>query len=171
MRTLLLMRHAKSSWEQPDLADADRPLAPRGRKAAAAVARYLATNRLIPDLVLCSHAERVRETWELMAAVLGGDIACKTLRSLYLSAPSRLLEPLRRVADDVHMLMLIGHNPGLGGLAVGLSGAGPKKTLERMQSKFPTAGLAVIGFEIDRWADLAAGAGRLERFVRPKDLE
>ncbi len=171
MRTLLLMRHAKSSWEQPDLADADRPLAPRGRKAAAAIARYLATNRLIPDLVLCSHAERVRETWQLMASVLGDDIACKTLRSLYLSASSRLLEPLRRVADDVRMLMLIGHNPGLGGLAVGLSGAGSRKNLERMQSKFPTAGLAVIDFEIDRWADLAAGAGRLERFVRPKDLD
>jgi phosphohistidine phosphatase len=170
MRTLLLMRHAKSSWDQPDLADADRPLAPRGRKAATVIARYIEAKRLIPDLVLCSHAERVRETWQRMAAVLGDEIACKTLRSLYLSAPSRLLEPLRRVADDVNTLMVIGHNPGLGGLAVGLSGAGPKKTLERMRTKFPTAGLAVIGFEIDRWGDLAAGAGRLEHFVQPKDL-
>ena len=66
--------------------------------------------------------------------------------------------------------MMIGHNPGLGALAAGLAGAGPKKALERLRTKFPTAGLAVLTFEIERWAELAAGAGRLEDFVRPKDL-
>jgi len=166
MRTLLLMRHAKSSWDRPDLADVDRPLAPRGRKAAPLIARYLAEQRLIPDLVLCSHALRVRETWELMTPA----VACKTLRSLYSAPPSRLLEPLRRVADEVRVLMMIGHNPGLGALAAGLAGAGPKKALERLRTKFPTAGLVVLTFAIERWAELAAGGGRLEDFVRPKDL-
>jgi phosphohistidine phosphatase len=170
MRTLLLMRHAKSSWDRPDLADVDRPLAPRGRKAAPLIARYLEEQRLIPDLVLCSHALRVRETWQLMTPALGDAVACKTLRSLYLAPPSRLLEPLRRVADEVRILMVIGHNPGLGGLAAGLAGAGPRKALERLRTKFPTAGLAVLSFEIERWAEIAAGAGRLEHFVRPKDV-
>jgi phosphohistidine phosphatase len=170
MRTLLLMRHAKSSWDRPELADLDRPLAPRGRKAAPLIARYLEDQRLLPDLVLCSHALRVRETWQLMTPVLGGAVACKTLRSLYSAPPSRLLEPLRRVADEVRVLMAIGHNPGLGGLAAALAGAGPKKALQRLRTKFPTAGLAVLTFEIERWTDLAAGAGRLEEFVRPKDL-
>jgi phosphohistidine phosphatase len=171
MRTLLLMRHAKSSWDRPDLADVDRPLAPRGRQAAPLIARYLEKRRLTPDLVLCSHAVRVQETWRLMAPVLGGPIACKTLRSLYSAAPSRLIEPLRRVADEVQVLLVIGHNPGLGGLAAGLAGAGSKKALERLRAKFPTAGLAVLAFEIERWDELAAGAGRLEDLVRPKDLD
>ncbi|HSA83245.1 MAG TPA: histidine phosphatase family protein [Geminicoccaceae bacterium] len=170
MRTLLLMRHAKSSWDRPDLADAERPLAARGRKAAPLIARYLKEQRLIPDLVLCSPALRVRETWELMTPVLGGAVACRTLHSLYAAPPSRLVEPLRRVADEVRVLLVIGHNPGLGSLAAGLAGAGPKKALERLRTKFPTGGLVVLTFEIERWAELAAGAGRLADFVRPKDL-
>ena len=118
MRTLMLMRHAKSSWDRPDLADLDRPLAPRGHETAPLVARHIKQSRWRPDLVLCSPATRVRETWQLMAPVLGGTVPCKTLRAIYPGAPSRLLETLRRAADDVATLMLIGHNPGLGHLAV-----------------------------------------------------
>jgi phosphohistidine phosphatase len=170
MRTLMLMRHAKSSWARPDLADLDRPLAPRGRETAPLVARYIKQSRWQPDLVLCSPATRVRETWQLMAPVLGRTVPCKTLRAIYPGAPSRLLETLRRAADEVATIMLIGHNPGLGHLASDLCGHGPKQALERMRGKFPTAALAVIQFDIDRWNELAPGAGRLRAFVRPKDL-
>ena len=170
MRTLMLMRHAKSSWDRPDLADLDRPLAPRGHDTAPLVARHIKQSGWRPDLVLCSPATRVRETWQLMAPVLGGTVPCKTLRAIYPGAPSRLLETLRRAADDVATLMLIGHNPGLGHLAVSLCGSGPKQALERMQRKFPTAALAVIQFDIDRWNELVLGTGRLSAFVRPKDL-
>jgi phosphohistidine phosphatase len=170
MRTLMLMRHAKSSWDRPDLADVDRPLAPRGEETAPLIARYIKAQRWQPDLVLCSHAERVRATWQLMAPILGRSIECRTLRAIYLGAPSRLLEVLRRATDEVETLMLIGHNPGLGRLAVGLCGAGPKKALTQMQAKFPTAALAVIGVDLDRWSEIGPGTGRLEAFVRPKDL-
>ncbi len=170
MRTLLLMRHAKSSWDQPELADLERPLVARGREAAPAVARYLVEHGLIPELVLGSPALRVRETWQLMAPVLGERVACKTLRSLYEGAPSRLLEALRRVESEVRILMLIGHNPALGALAQSLAGAGPEKDLERLRTKFPTAAVAVLAFEIEAWADLGAGRGRLQGLVRPKDL-
>jgi phosphohistidine phosphatase len=170
MGTLLLMRHAKSSWNQPELADIDRPLAPRGREVVPLVARYLADHGLIPDLVLGSPAKRVEETWQLMAPVLGEHVTCKTLRSLYDAAPSRLLEALRRVGGEVRTLMLIGHNPGLGALAVSLAGAGPGKALERLRTKFPTAAVAVLAFETENWAELAAGGGRLNELVRPKDL-
>jgi phosphohistidine phosphatase len=169
-RTLLLLRHAKSSWDQPELADVDRPLATRGQEAAPLIARRIKAQKWQPDLVLCSHAERVRETWQLMAPVLGRSIECRTLRAIYLGAPSRLQEALRRATDEVETLMLIGHNPGLGRLAVSLCGAGPKKALARMQAKFPTAALAVIGFDVDHWREIAPGTGRLEAFVRPKDL-
>jgi phosphohistidine phosphatase len=170
MRTLMLMRHAKSSWDRPELDDLDRPLAPRGRAAAPLMARYIRDSRWQPDLVLCSPAARVHETWRLMTPVLGRTVVCKTLRAIYPGAPSRLLEILRRAADEVEALMLIGHNPGLGRLAASLCGAGPKKALARLGEKFPTAALAVIQFEIERWEQVAPGAGRLRAFVRPKDL-
>jgi phosphohistidine phosphatase len=120
--------------------------------------------------VLCSQAERVRETWQLMAPRLGAQIPSRTLRTIYPGAPSRLLMTLRRAPDEARTLLLIGHNPGLGSLATSLCGAGSRKTLERMSTKFPTAGLAVIDFDIEHWSEVAGGGGRLEAFVRPKDL-
>jgi phosphohistidine phosphatase len=170
MRRLLLLRHAKSSWDTPGLADLERPLAPRGRRTAPLVAQLMVKRRWVPDVVLCSQAERVRETWQLMAALLGEQIPVKTLRTIYPGAPSRLLMTLRRAPDEAKTLLLIGHNPGLGALATSLCGAGSKKTLEKMSAKFPTAGLAVIDFDVEHWSEVAAGAGRLEAFVRPKDL-
>ena len=171
MRTLMLMRHAKSSWDQVGLEDIDRPLAPRGKEAVPLVARHIEAQRWRPDLVLCSPAERVRATWQLMAPILGRSIECRTLRTIYPGAPSRLLEALRRAPDEVERLMLIGHNPGLGRLAVGLCGGGPRKALAQLAAKFPTAALAVIGFGVAHWSELAPGTGRLEAFVRPKDLK
>jgi phosphohistidine phosphatase len=169
MRRLLLLRHAKSSWDNPGLPDLERPLAPRGRQAAPQVAKLMAKRRWVPDLVLCSQAARVRETWELMAPLLG-EIPCKTLRTIYPGAPSRLLMVLHRAPDEARTLLLIGHNPGLGAFATSLCGGGAKKDLARMSAKFPTAGLAVIDFDADRWSKVAGGAGKLEAFVRPKDL-
>lgn len=170
MRTLILLRHAKSSWDRLDLDDIDRPLAPRGRKAARAVARHMKKEELLPDLVLCSPAVRVRETFELICEELGQEVPARILRTLYLGAPSRLLASVARAPDEIAQLMLIGHNPGLGSLAVRLAGSGPAKALRQMEEKFPTAALAVIVFDADRWSALEPGSGRLKAFVRPKDL-
>ena len=171
MRRLLLLRHAKSSWDTPGLADLERPLAPRGRQTAPLMAQLMAKRRWVPDLVLCSQAERVRETWQLMAPLLGAQIPSRTLRTIYPGAPSRLLMTLRRAPDEARTLLLIGHNPGLGSFATSLCGAGSRKAIERLSTKFPTAGLAVIDFDIEHWSEVAGGAGRLEAFVRPKDLD
>jgi phosphohistidine phosphatase len=171
MRTLMLMRHAKSSWDQAGLADVERPLDPRGQAAAPPIARHIKAHKWQPDLVLCSPAERVRATWQLMAPILGRAIECRTLRTIYPGAPSRLLEVVHRTPDEVERLMLIGHNPGLGRLAVGLCGGGSKKALAQMAAKFPTAALAVIAFGAAHWSEVAPGTGRLEAFVRPKDLK
>ena len=134
------------------------------------MARQMVKKGWVPDLVLCSQALRVRQTWQLMAPLLGEEIPCKTLRTLYPGAPSRLLMTLHRTADAARTLLLIGHNPGLGVLAVDLCGSGSDQALASMSAKFPTAGLAVIGFDALRWSDVASGGGRLEAFVRPKDL-
>lgn len=171
MRTLLLLRHAKSSWDDPGLKDIDRPLAPRGLKAAPLMASYFTTKGLRPDFVLCSPAARARQTWSLVARSLGGKIEVKELQGLYLGPPSRLLEVVRRLPDAATCALLLGHNPGMQHLALALSGPRSKpKALEKLRRKFPTAALAEIEFEAAAWADVARGDGRLKSLVWPKDL-
>jgi phosphohistidine phosphatase len=170
-RTLLLLRHAKSSWADPNLADFDRPLAPRGVKDAPRLAVYLRKHKLRPELTLCSPALRAMQTWHLISEDLGRESEVKPLRDLYLSPPSRLLRILQRVPTDIQCVMLVGHNPGLEHLAGLLLGPkSKKKALSRLREKFPTAALAVVEFETDAWSDIDRGQGRLRRFVRPRDL-
>jgi len=171
MRTLFLLRHAKSSWDDPSLEDFDRPLAPRGIDAAPRMGAYLEAKGLRPDLVLCSPALRARQTWSLVARALGGRVQVKELQGLYPGTPSRLLEALRRASHDDARVMLVGHNPGLENLAMALAGPRSKpKAMARLRSKFPTCALAEIAFEAQRWSEVDRGSGRLKRFVRPKDL-
>jgi phosphohistidine phosphatase len=171
MRKLLLLRHAKSSWDDPSLEDFDRPLAPRGEKAAPLMAAYLEKEGLRPDLVFCSPARRARQTWSLVAQSLGNEIFVDELQALYLGGPSRLLEAVRRAPDAAPCVMLVGHNPGMEHLAMALAGPASKpKALAKLHAKFPTAALAEIEFDVAAWRDVARGAGRLTRFVRPKDL-
>ena len=171
MRTLLLLRHAKSSWDDSALEDFDRPLAPRGENAAPLMAAYLKKIGLRPDLVLCSPAARARQTWSLVSRSLDSKIAVNELRDLYLSSPGRLLEAVRRAPDAAPCVMLVGHNPGMEHLAMILSGPSSNPTaLAKLHSKFPTAALAEIEFEVAAWAAVARGEGCLKRFIRPKDL-
>ena len=171
MKTLLLLRHAKSSWDDLSLADFDRPLAARGQKAAPVMADYLRKKDLRPDLVLLSPAARARETWALVAHTLGGQIEVKELRGLYLGAPSRLLDAVRRAPDRADRVMLIGHNPGMEHLAMVLAGpASKRKAMAKLHDKFPTAALAEIEFDAGSWKDLARESGRLKRLVWPREL-
>lgn len=169
-RRLYLLRHAKSSWDDPEQRDFDRPLAKRGRQAASAVGRAMKRRGLQPDLVLCSTAARAAETWRRVAAELPAEPPVRWLRSLYLAAPSRQLERLRAVEDSVETLLLVGHNPGIENLAVQLAGHGSdERALERLSAKYPTAALA--GFELEGpWSELAPGGARLVEFTTPKDL-
>ena len=171
MRTLLLLRHAKSSWDHSALEDFDRPLAPRGEKAAPLVASYLKKMGLRPDLVLCSPALRARQTWSLVARSLDSKIAVNELRDLYLSSPGRLLDAIRRAPDAAPCVMLVGHNPGMEHLAMALAGPSSDPTaLAKLHAKFPTAALAEIEFEVAAWTAVARGEGCLKRFIRPQDL-
>lgn len=170
MRILYLLRHAKSSWDDSSLADHDRPLAPRGERAAPAMGRHMQSNGWIPELVLCSTAARTRATWAGAAPFLGDHLPVEYERELYGASAQELLGLLRSVPDDVGRVLVIGHNPGLEMLASGLAGEGPARGLARMRRKFPTAALAVLSCGANRWADLSPGSCRLDRFVRPRDL-
>lgn len=170
MKTLLLVRHAKSSWDDWSLADHDRPLAPRGRNAAPLVADHMADEGLIPAVVLCSTAVRTRQTWDLMSPTLGETAEVDYLPSLYGAGPGTMMEAVMAHADDRSPVLLVAHNPGTEDLARALCGSGPDDSLARMQTKYPTAALAVIDFDVPSWSDVTAGSGVLRSFVRPKDL-
>jgi phosphohistidine phosphatase len=157
MKRLFLLRHAKSSWDDPDLADHDRPLAPRGRRAAKAIGEHMRREGIEPELVLCSSSRRTRETLERLRL----DSETLIEDELYAASAQRLLERLRAVDEGVGSVLLIGHNPGVEDLAETLGG--------EAQAKYPTGALATL--ELDgTWRGLRAGGARLAGFVTPKQL-
>jgi len=165
---LWLLRHAKSSWDRPELDDHERPLAPRGARAAALLRDYLGAEGIHPDLLLCSSALRARETLTHILPALGSELVIRIERAVYRSDAADLVGLLRQVADGVGSVMLIGHNPAVQELATTLAGSGDK--LSEVTSKFPTGALAEIEFPSDRWSALAEGSGEVARFVIPRDL-
>jgi phosphohistidine phosphatase len=171
MKTLYLLRHAKSSWEDQSLEDFDRPLAPRGSDAAPRIAKRMKKEGWIPDVVLCSAARRAVDTLALVRSVLGLDGAALHIdQDLYMAEPSHLLERVRGLPDTTAGVLLVGHNPAHEDLAHSLIGDGNRKALKRIRKKYPTGALAVIHFRAERWAQVGEGAGYLEAFVRPKDV-
>ena len=168
MLRLLLLRHAKAAWPGGVL-DLDRPLAKRGQEASLVMADYLKRERLLPDLVIVSPARRTHETWERVQPIVG-EIAMRTDGRIYEAPVGRLLEVVREVEPGIRTLMMIGHNPGFEELARLLIGEGDMDGILRLGQKYPTAGLAVIDFALEDWADVAHKSGRLERFVTPKSL-
>jgi phosphohistidine phosphatase len=161
---LYLLRHAKSSWDEPGRPDRERPLAPRGVRDAKRVAKHLRRQGVAPELVLCSPAVRTRETLELVRPALAGE-AVHVEDGLYGARSEALLERLRTVPEEVGSVMLIGHNPALQDLALTL--ASDNALRERVAAKFPTAALATLA--LPSWR-LSPGDGELVDYVVPKEL-
>jgi len=169
-RSLILLRHAKSSWEDPSLRDFERPLAPRGERASERMGVYVAGLEPPPGVVLCSTALRARATLTPLRELLRGDPAIWFEDEIYMASEGSLLDRLRQVGESEVCVLMVGHNPGIEDLALLLAGGGDQKGLKRMARKFPTAACAQLSIDVPRWADLAPGEAMLERFVRPKDL-
>lgn len=170
MRRLMLLRHAKSD-RPAGIDDHDRPLASRGRADSTCIGRYLAEQWLRPDLAIVSTARRSQETWELARPAFAHSIVQHNERRLYQGSASAILELIRQTRSDVGLLLLVGHNPGLHDLALGLIGSAGQSALKRLRRKFPTAGLIVINFDIETWEHAATGGGLLEQFETPKTAE
>lgn len=170
MKRLYLLRHTKSSWKEGDLSDHERPLAPRGRRAAPPIGVYLRDHAILPDLVLASSARRTRETWELVSLMLPKPPRVLYEDKLYLATPEELLARLRQVDDEAASVLIVGHNPGLQELAQRLFGDGDSGAFAKLRGKFPTGGLALYQFDTEHWEELLPGIGRLTDFVVPRDL-
>ena len=169
MKILTLLRHAKSTWDDPVARDFDRPLNRRGRRAAQTVGREMQAQRLRFDAVRASPALRVVETLGDIETGYGRALSPDYDRRLYLASPEALLEVVHETDDRVERLLIVGHNPGLERLALMLAGAGPLR--DEAAVKYPTATLAEIAFPVDHWRDVAEGEGTLARFIRPRDLD
>ena len=169
MKSLILLRHAKSSWNDAVARDFDRPLNRRGRRAAALMGREMERLDLRFDLVLASPAARVVETLDDVGSGYGAHLPVEYDERVYLADPETLLELVRSAAPEIDRLLLVGHNPGLERLALLLAGQGDYRA--ELAAKFPTATLAQIDFDVATWSGLEPGSGRLVRFVRPRDLD
>ena len=169
-RQLFVLRHAKSSWDDPGLDDHDRPLAPRGKRAVKLLAGHVAAHDVHPDQVLCSSARRAVDTFRGVAP--GGELLIED--DLYMASADAILARLGQVPADVGSVMVVGHNPSLQMLVLKLAGvrrgtaAGPE--IDEVQRKFPTGALATLSFDAP-WSRLRPGGARLDALVRPRDLE
>lgn len=162
MKTLLLMRHAKSSWDNSRLTDYERPLNERGRRDAPRMGRLLRHEDLTPDLIITSSAKRAATTAELVALELALDSDIRYTEMLYLADPDAYIRQARQVGDDIETLLMVGHNPGIQELVEQLTG---------QEEEMNTAALAYIRAPVRKWSELAGGKQyELVHMWRPKEL-
>lgn len=169
MKTLMLMRHAKSSWAEPGTDDHERVLNARGRAAAPTMARWLEVQALRPDRVLCSSARRTIETAALMREAVPSLPKPETSDRLYHAGPGTIMEHVRRMPDACDCLLLIGHEPGLGSLLQSL-GRHADPTLRHADRHFPTAAIAVLEADIENWAGIGVENIKFAAFKAPREL-
>lgn len=162
MRTLYLLRHAKSSWKDETLRDFDRPLKGRGRKAAEHMGQVLAEEKLKSPLVISSPAVRARETTELVLESAGLKVEPRFEERIYEADVRTLLAIVRSIPDSSGTAILVGHNPAFENLNEYLTGDG---------RHMPTCALAKIEFDVASWSEVSEESGRLELFVTPKELD
>lgn len=172
MKTLTLLRHAKSSWDDPVARDFDRRLNGKGQRAALAMGRYLRSEALTFDHVVASPAVRITETVEHVETGYGCDLAPVWDRRVYLASAGSLLDIVHELPAQAQTALLIGHNPGLEDLILSLIPDRPGDALrDSVEEKFPTAALAEIRFDVADWSAIRADTGTLIRFIRPRDLD
>jgi phosphohistidine phosphatase len=168
-KQLFVLRHAKSSWDDPGLDDHERPLAQRGRRAVKVLAEHLQKQGIKPGQVLCSPARRTVETLEGVG--LDGEALIEG--KLYTATGSEIIERLRQIPEEVDSVMVIGHNPAMQMLVLRLAstavGAREGSNLADVERKFPTGALATLTFDC-AWGELGPGRAELTALVRPKDL-
>jgi phosphohistidine phosphatase len=170
MKKLFLLRHAKSSWDDPALGDFDRPLAPRGKRATKRLARHIAAQGYTFDLVLCSAARRAKDTWDRIARDVAGKTPVRHLRELYLTGEDGFVTALRGLDDGIASVVLVAHNPDIADFADRLCRDGDGDAMRQLRAKYPTGGFAEITLDCETWSDLGAGSGYLESFVVPRAL-
>lgn len=172
MKKLTLLRHAKSSWDDPVARDFDRPLNDKGKRAAAIIGKFIKRNDLAFDQVLASPAVRVIETLENLEPASGRSFEPQWDRKIYLASSVTLMDVLRGANSDAEHILMVGHNPGLEDLIFDLvPDDGSSEARDAVEIKYPTAALAELVLDIDNWSDIKDSCATLDRFTRPRDLD
>jgi phosphohistidine phosphatase len=171
LKKLILLRHAKSDWNDPVPRDFDRPLNGKGRRAARAVGQHAREIGITFDRIVASPAVRVIETLDEFASGYGKMPERSFDRRIYLASAQTLLEVIQDADDQARAVLLVGHNPGLEDLVFLLVPEGEDEAREQVEEKYPTASIAEITLAVDHWADADIGSGTLDRFTRPRDLD
>lgn len=172
MKTLTVLRHAKSSWDQPNTDDFDRPLNERGWKAARRIGNELKHRKAHFDLGLASPAARVRETLDGVSETYGEfAFPVRFEPRIYLADTATLLQLIGGVPDEIDALLLVGHNPGLERLVAILTHDDGEGLRARVEHKFPTAAIATIELPVSRWANVEPGSGKIVELLLPKELD
>lgn len=172
MKTLTLLRHAKSSWDDSVPRDFDRPLNRKGERAAVTMGRHLKAEQMQFDHVVASPAVRCVETLEQFWSGYGTELAPVWDKRIYLASCVTLLDVIHDVPASSTRLLMAGHNPGLEDLALLLTPGDDGSPLRAvLEEKFPTATVAELQFDVDDWHEVKARTGRLTRFIRPRDID
>lgn len=171
MKTLTLLRHAKSGWDDPVARDFDRPLNAKGKRAAQAVGRHIRDLDLMFDHVVASPAVRVGETLDAIVAGYGRKLAPVWERRIYLASAATLLDVVHELPATAERVLLVGHNPGLEDLVLMLVPAATGSLRGVVEEKYPTATLAEMTFDVAGWDAVRPGAATLTRVIRPRDLD
>jgi phosphohistidine phosphatase len=171
MKCLTVLRHAKSSWDDPRLDDFDRPLNDRGWKAVRRMGRALKHRDMRFDFVLASPAARVRETLDGLKENVDVDLEIRFEPRMDGAGEEMLLQILREIPESVHAALIVGHNPGLQRLVVELTHDDPKQLRDRVARKLPTAALAQIELPARRWVEVEPGSGEIVELIVPKELD
>lgn len=166
MRRLLLLRHGKADRHSAG-GDRERPLTRRGMDDARRMGEFLRDADVAPDLAVASNARRAKQTLDQVLEVFPGHVTHLIENTIYLATVDHLVEILCQTPDRVATLLAVGHNPGFAELACWLAGSGEADEMALMRTKFPTAALAMLDFDTDRWSDVRRGGARLARFVTP----
>jgi phosphohistidine phosphatase len=171
MKRLTVLRHAKSSWDEAHLDDHNRPLNDRGWKAARRMGREMKRRGMRFDLVLASTAARVRETIDGVQEKFEVDAPIQFEPAIYLATEDTLLAIVRGLPENARSPMIVGHNPGLEQLLIGLSHDDARGLRRRIAGKFPTGALAVVELPAKKWADVAPESGEIVELIVPKELD
>ena len=169
-KTLFLLRHAKSSWDEPGLVDHDRPLSKRGIKAAPLMARAMVQRNWLPDFALVSSAMRTQQTWQLAREEFPARIEAHVENSIYEAPAEAIANAIRKIPERVSSLIVIGHNPGLEDISTYLASPGSDEdALFNLRQKFPTAALARFSYDSE-WKSLSQQSAGLTHFLTPRQM-
>ena len=170
MKTIFLLRHAKSSWDDITLDDFDRPLSHRGIKSCEKIGKFIKKKKIIPVIVYCSNAIRAKQTWELTNRIIKKKENIFFSNALYMANLNSFITFVHKTIDSFSSLMIVSHNPGIENFALELIKNKKNKFYDNISMKYPTAALAIILFDEKKWSNIKIGTGKIIDFIKPRDL-